>query len=310
VGRIRISPEELEHSKNKIRKIARNWLIRHPGLNPYKVDWSTVYRISTFFVRPVLPDFLIIGAAKSGTTSLYSNLIKHPQIFSAMRKELDFFNQRYHYGNLLYRSFYPTIFTKFYQNYIKKNKMITGEASAGYLPNLYTARRIHELIPEIKLIVILRNPVDRAYSGYNHNFHVGGETLSFEVALNKERERTDEGEKKMLANEKYYSSERFRYGYCYAGQYSVHLKNWFKLFSKKQFLILDFNQLKTEPQGLLNNVFEFLEASKFKVKNQSALNVTKYSKMNSVTREKLINYYKPYNQELFNLIDMKFDWDH
>ena len=133
----------------------------------------------------VLPDFIIIGAVRSGTTSLYYNMCKHPSILSASIDEIGFFDSNYHLGIEWYKSMFPK---KTEMNKIKeKTKFsITGEDTPFYFWKIDAANRIRKILPKIKLIAILRNPVQRAYSNYNLGLRAGTEKLTFEEAVRKE----------------------------------------------------------------------------------------------------------------------------
>jgi len=96
---------------NELRSVVRNWLLKHPTINPYKWFDPGFFRTMTAPLR-VLPDFIIIGVQKGGTSSLYYYLIDHPNIFPSLRKESHFFDR--YLGRRFYRSYFPTIFTKFY----------------------------------------------------------------------------------------------------------------------------------------------------------------------------------------------------
>ena len=127
------------------------------------------FRLITSPLRS-LPDFVIIGAMKSGTTSLYDFLIKHPAIAPAAKKEVMYFSTWYKYklGKLWYRSNFPTNLSRsaFYKK--TTQRLLSGEASPPYLFYPMVPGRMKGVLPDVKLIVILRNPVDRAYSHYHH----------------------------------------------------------------------------------------------------------------------------------------------
>ncbi len=137
----------------------------------------------------VVPDFPIVGAMKSGTSSLYLYTTQHPHVLPALKVEVHYFDINFNRGNKWYRSHFPTIFYKFISRLIKRHKMITGEASPYYLFFPHSAQRIYTTFPNLKIIIILRNPVDRAYSHYFHSTRGGFESLSFEEAVKKESER-------------------------------------------------------------------------------------------------------------------------
>src|SRR5581483_11863989 len=137
----------------------------------------------------VLPDFLVIGGQKCGTTALYNYIIEHPDIYLAVRKQMHYFDNRYEKGDRWYRSGFPTVAEKFYVKNILRKRFITCEATPNYIFHPQAARRVARLLPHAKFILVLRDPVDRAYSHYNHEIRKGTEMLSFEEAIAKEKER-------------------------------------------------------------------------------------------------------------------------
>jgi hypothetical protein len=132
----------------------------------------------------VLPNFLIIGAQKSGTTSLYKYVAQHPQVVPAYKKEIYFFNtpQRYGRGLPYYRAHFPTKWAM----RRPPQPRLTGEASPEYLFHPLAAERVQAAVPHAKFLVLLRNPVLRAYSHYQHMVRSGQETRTFEQALARE----------------------------------------------------------------------------------------------------------------------------
>ena len=149
----------------------------------------TLWRYLTSSKRS-LPDFIIIGAMKSGTSILYNKFLsQHPCIQRATKKEIHFFDNKYSKGILWYKSHFPTLKEK--NNFKVKNSqnMLIGEASPFYIFYPHTARRVYEVLPKVKLIAILRNPVDRAYSHYHHIVRNNKENLSFEAAIESEPKR-------------------------------------------------------------------------------------------------------------------------
>src|SRR5437660_11101224 len=131
------------------------------------------WRASSSWTR-LLPDFLIIGTQKGGTTSLYNYLIEHPGIGPAYTKEIHFFNLNFSRGPAWYRAQFPSRLTRYYAEYIQKTPYITGEASPYYLFHPQAPMRAARYVPKVKLLAILRNPVDRAYSQYQHQLRQPG----------------------------------------------------------------------------------------------------------------------------------------
>ena len=148
------------------------------------------------------PDFIIIGSEKCGTTSLYEYLKKHPNIIASTGKEVSFFDKNFHRGNGWYKSFFPSLLTKFFKQTFSRTKILTFEATPRYLIHPHAAKRISKLYPNVKLIVLFRNPIDRAYSHYEQEtIYAGRETLSFEEAIEKENERISHEYEKMERDE-------------------------------------------------------------------------------------------------------------
>ena len=133
----------------------------------------------------VLPDFIIIGSMKCGTTSLYYNICEHPSVLPAAYDEIGFFDSNYHLGINWYRSMFPTK-RKMEQVKEKTGFAITGEDTPFYIWDPLVAERILKILPNVKLIVLIRNPVDRAYSNYHLGLRSGTENLSFEDAIKSE----------------------------------------------------------------------------------------------------------------------------
>jgi len=193
---------------------------------------KSTYRAYCSLMGPfhVLPDFFIIGAARSGTTSLYEYLIQHPSIESCVVKQLHYFDQYHDRGTKWYQANFPLKTKKFYSEKILKKKFITGEATPYYLQNPNAPKRIFELIPNAKIIVLLRNPIDRAYSHYQRR-------VSDEVTTQEETRIKGEMEK-MEKNENYFSYKYHQLSYISAGLYLQHLKRWMVVFPKNQFFII------------------------------------------------------------------------
>ena len=253
----------------------------------------------------VLPDFIIIGTARSGTTSLYYNICEHPCVIPAAYDEIGFFDSNYHLGINWYRSMFPT---QRKMEEVKKNTgfAITGEDTPFYIWNQLVANRILTTLPNARLIVLIRNPVDRAYSNYHLGLRSGTENLSFEDAIKSELDRLDTVETHSENNVAKFTIPR---SYIAKGFYAEQLKIWFELFSSEQLFIVNTDDFESYPQKTLNQIYSFLRIPEINVGNLEKHNVESYGKMKSETREFLLDLYKPYNEILFNLIGQKFDWD-
>tara|TARA_B100001123_G_C15227741_1_gene993870 strand:- start:48 stop:875 length:828 start_codon:yes stop_codon:yes gene_type:complete len=260
-----------------------------------KRGWSGITASSR-----VLPNFIIAGTVRSGTTSLYNYICNHPSVLPAAYDEIGFFDSNFQLGTMWYQSMFPT---KKQMELVqeKTNFCLTGEDTPFYFWNKDAIKRISELIPNCKIIMIFRNPVDRAYSNYQLGKRENKEDLSFEKTIEIEKQIINKGTKNLN-----FSEPRT---YLIKSLYSLQLKNWLTSFSKDQLYFLSTEQLSSKPNETMSGIFNFLglprhTLSEFK-KEKKAI----YPEMNISTRNDLLEFFKPYNNELFSLIGNNFSWD-
>lgn len=257
-----------------------------------------------------LPDFILCGAPRCGTTSIYEGLLEHPNIFSAKIKEIHFFDGNYHRGENWYRYHFPSKLKKLINKRIFKKKFVTGEATPFYLIHPHAPHRVKRISSKVKLLVILRNPIDRAYSHFSSAVSNGKEELSFEDAIKEEKNRVWGEMEKMKDNDDYDSSEiYYRKAYFLQGLYYNDLSRWMEIFPRKQFLIISSEEFFKDSTQNFNKIYKFLELSQFNYNKYVHFHLRKYSPMKNETRRLLIEYYKPYNEKLYKLIGKSYDWD-
>ena len=252
-----------------------------------------------------LPDFIIIGTVRSGSTSLYYNICQHPCVLSAAYDELGFFDSNFHLGLNWYRSLFPTLFSKWLVK--QKNQFgITGEDTPFYIWSSVVAKRILKILPNVKLIVLFRNPVDRAYSNYHLGVRECSESLSFEDAIQVELDSLKNSEIESEDNVKKYTIPR---SYIVKGFYADQLKIWLKLFKSEQLFITSTENFESNANNTLNKIYDFLEIPQINLKNLEKHKVTSYPPMKDETRKFLVKLYKTHNEELFEMISTEFDWN-
>jgi len=207
-----------------------------------------------------LPDFLILGTQKGGTTSLYHYLSQHPDVLPAYRKEVHFFDShRYQNGPLEYRAMFPLQARLDLRGRRTGRTTLTGEASPFYLSHPTTAERARELVPDAKLIVLLRDPCERAFSHYRQNVRWNREPLSFADAIDAEAERLREPLKRACAGvDEDRGAALPRYSYVLRGHYADQLDRWHEFYPGKQFLILRSEDLLDKPEATYKRVLAFL----------------------------------------------------
>lgn len=266
----------------------------------------TPYHRATSKIR-LVPDFIIIGGQKCGTTSLFRYLASHPNVIWGWKKETDFFDLYFERGMGWYRMHFPLAVRRYWRQRALSKATFTGEASTGYLFHPLAAQRIAETLPGIKLIALLRNPVDRAYSHYQHQARRGRESLSFEEALECEFEICH-GKEYGLFNQGWYRAGTSTY--LVRGLYYYPLAAWLQTFPGDQVLILSAENLFANPAenfAMLQRFIGFPELwtpSRFKI-----LNRFEYEGMSADTRARLKEYYEPHNRKLFHLLGEDYGWN-
>lgn len=251
--------------------------------------------------RRMLPDFLVIGGQRCGSTSLYNLLIQHPRIAPAFRKEIQYWSLRCDRSLAWYRSHFPLARAG-------EAGIRSGEATPYYLFHPAVPARIRAVLPDVKLIAVLREPVARAYSHYQHEVRSGREAESFEEAIRLEPERLRGERERLLRDPGYYSFEHHRHAYLARGAYAEQLAEWLRHFSRDQMLVMDSRELFEHPGWAVNRAFRFLGLPEFHVPDQRARNAAEYSAMKPAVREHLTRHFGPLNEALFELLGECFDW--
>jgi hypothetical protein len=267
-----------------------------------------------------LPDFLVIGAAKCGTTSLYDWMCQHPLVMRPMtngvpRKELLFFDYRFHRGLDWYRSHFPTAAERARLESAHGVRPQSGEATASYLTDYWVPERVRKVLPDARLIVTMRNPVDRAYSAFHMSRREGLEEFdSFETAIALEADRLAP-ELARTRRDRHYRPDPppplGYWSYLHRSRYAEHVERWLQFFDRTQFLFLEFEALAADPQATLDRVYEFLGLPRHEHSDLPKRNVGSYSSsMDPATRAQLVSYFQPHNQRLRDLTGVPFGWDH
>ena len=255
----------------------------------------------------VLPDFIVIGVGRGGTTSLYNYLNQHNCIQKSSYDEIGFFDDNYHLGLNWYRSMFPTKYEK--QKVIQKfGKFLTYDVTPWYVRRPWTANRIKSLLPSVKIIVVLRNPVDRTYSHYHLTRREKGLTKSFEEIIDEDIQKINNYDDDLKNSEEYYA-ELVQNSHIARGFYLEQLEIWLTIFDKKNILIISSEDLAENTQKTMNSIFNFLDLENQIIPNLQKINVGKYPKMKEETRKTLENYFFDHNKNLFKKIEKYFNWN-
>ncbi|HVY78853.1 MAG TPA: sulfotransferase domain-containing protein [Solirubrobacterales bacterium] len=247
--------------------------------------------------RP-LPDFLVIGAQKAGTTSLLSYLCQHPAVRPPVRKEVHFLDHEFERGPSWYRAHFAR----------RRPGTVTGEATPYYLFHPLAARRAAAVVPGARLVVLLRDPIDRAFSQHNHERVLGFETLPFEAALAAEAERLAGEEERILAEPRYRSFCHQHHSYLARGRYVGQLQRWLECFDRDRVLVLAAEDLFADPRGVVLQTQEFLGLEPLPPSDTSPRNARSYAPIEPALRERLTAGFAAENRRLYELVGREFAW--
>jgi hypothetical protein len=255
----------------------------------------------------MLPSFVIVSVERGGTTSLYRYLTSHPGVGEAFRKEVHYFDMNAVQGPDWYRAHFPLQAWGAWAR-LRHGAGITGEASPYYLYHPHVPVRLARLLPDVRIVALVRNPVERAYSHYHLNVRQGKEDLSFEEALEREDERLAGEWEKLSTDELYWSEPHYRFAYRGRGLYAERLKEWHRHFSVEQILVVRSEDLYTDPAAVVAQVFHHLGVPPFTPSGFKAYNQKPYPGLAPDTRRKLAEFFAPHNQRLYELVGRDLGW--
>lgn len=284
-------------------------------------DWAKeasrpVFRVLgrvTVGLRPA-PDYLIIGTKRGGTTSLYKYLNRHPNVVSMWpgvenAKKTHYFDQHFDRGDRWYREHFPTTLQRGRIERRTGAPTVTGEAAPYYMFHPLVVGRVREHLPEARILVLLRNPVDRIWSHHHERVNAGTETLSFTDALEAEEGRLAGEAERIVAQPGYYSERHDFCSYLARGRYLEHLEPWLEAFPAEQIHIIRSEDLYRQPQVTLPAVHRFLGIPEIAPDVPHRFNYIPASKMDPADRAWLSDYYTPHVKALEERLKRSFEWD-
>ena len=245
------------------------------------------------------PGFLVVGTKRGGSTSAYQWIAEHPQVAPCRTgKGTHYFDVNFHRGEAWFRSGYPKPAPPW---------RTTGEGSPYYMFHPLAPARIKATVPDIKLIAVLRDPVERAWSHHQYEAARGKEDLSFDEALDAEPARLAGERERMIADPTYDSFE-FRYhAYLERGHYAEQIAALYDLFPRDQVLVLKSEALFADPHEELARVWEFIGVDRVDLPGLKPHKVgAKKSPLAPATQQRLEDYYAPHNDALFTLTGIDF----
>lgn len=285
-------------SPRALKEVA-NWSTRRWGM-------ATVDQRST-------PDFLVIGTKRGGTTSLFNYMLMHPGILGLYpqvrgRKSTDYFFRHFDRGEQWYRSHFHTARFRGRVGDRLGYAPLGGEASPFYMWDPRVAQRAFDLSGRLKAIVLLRDPVERAWSHYQERVQNGVEPLSFVDALAAEESRIA-GERERLLNDPGYHSDAYDwYPYRARGVYLPQLENWTSVFPSEQLLVLRSEDMYADVQGVFDAVCQFLGLPDFPLPIRKTFNASARATMPEQAGAELRAYFAGHNARLSEYLGRELAW--
>lgn len=264
----------------------------------------------------MLPDFLVLGTMRGGTSSLYKLLGLHPDAVPSIRKETEYFSRCHDQGLLWYRAHFPLSLRAGAHRRLRGHALRTFEATPGYLFNPQAPVRLGSLLPSARFVVLLRDPVERAYSHHRHQLKLGLEDLDFEQAIAREEERLAGERKRMEQDPEYHSRALHLYSYMDLGHYAEHLDSWLRHFPRDRFFIGRSEDLFEDPPALYDQIVRFLDLRpwrprafrNYSYRDGEAVRRARTRDMPAAARSFLIDHFAPHNRRLYDLLGRDMEW--
>lgn len=258
----------------------------------------------------MLPSFLIVGAERCGTTSMFYVLRQHPAVFSSTlpRKEVHYFDHKHHLGVAWYQCHFPLI-PRARLAARDAGNPAAFEGTPNYMFHPLAPARIHRELPDVRLLVMVRDPVERAYSAYAHQVGFGYETEPFERAvLELEDARLRGEEERIIADPSYYSFNHCHYTYRARGYYADQLERLERLFGRDRIHVVDVGDFHTSPEPVYEQVLDFLRLPHRDLPVFRRQNVRPRSPMPASLRSALEEHFRPHDERLAAWLGHEPSW--
>lgn len=261
----------------------------------------------------VLPNFIIAGFPKCGTTSLFEYLSAHPDIYAPLRKEIWYFSGRRYdedpHHLQWYKGHFPSILRKAYVEGVRREKFLTGEASPDYLtyhPEALT--RMKSLVPNASLVILMRDPVDRTYSYFQHERRSGREKRRFSEVLDAEIDALSQARGRVLYTNELYKDRHQRDSYLITSLYVNYLERLFSIWSGEKILVVKSEDMFSQPVKTFHDILEFLGLGYVDCGEGLVHNKGRYDAPKNPELVRLSEYVAPFNERLYQLIGRDMGW--
>ncbi len=259
------------------------------------------------------PDFLVIGTKRGGTTSLWRMLLSHPQVMPMVPKPKNlkssqFFTAEYRRGPRWFAGHFPTSVAR-QRHAARHGRALVGEASPNYLWDPRVPERARALLPDARIVVLLRDPVSRAFSHWQERVKQGTEWLSFEEALEAEDGRLAGELDRMLADPAYFSAAYDWYSYRSRGEYAEQVRRWLEVYPAEQVLVLRSEDFYAVPVETAGQITDFLGLDRLPLPRLHWNTSSRTDPpMTEAANQALRAYFAPFNQKLAEILDSEVWW--
>lgn len=260
-----------------------------------------------------LPDFLIVGGMRCGTSSLYKYLGYHPLVIPSLRKEIHYLSVEFDRGEAWYRSHFPTAARRRLVRAVRGREPLAFEATPDYLFHPYAPSRAAALVPDARIIALLRDPVERAISHYFHGVRAGFETLPLEEALLREEERIGPDLERLRRDPLDRCFDLRAFSYVARGIYADQLEAWFACYPRSRVLVVRSEDLFGRPGETYAEILRFLDLPPWRPPR-----FPNYSYQGGERREDprvppevrrwLEEQFEPHNRRLYDLLGRDLGW--
>ena len=250
--------------------------------------------------RRALPDFVVIGGQRCGTTSLFESLSQHHDIEPSFSKEVHYFDLFHERGLDWYRAHFPLA--------SRMSGSVCFEATPNYLSSVHAPGLMHAVMPDTKMIVLMRDPVERTHSSWKLRVYEGSDDRPFVKAVEEELAGVTVTYEDVLDDRRQHMARAMRWSYVEKSRYAEHLTRWFEVFDRDQFLILESEALFANPADGLASIEAFVGIDHDPTVTLPRSNFTAASSIDPPVRQYLTEYFAPHNERLTELTGLTFTW--
>ena len=292
-------------------RITQHELLEKPGLRELKsgARWCQEQAAVATWESRVLPQLVLAGVQRSGTTALFEALHRLSTVERPRRgKGSHYFSYNYHRGWQWFQAQFPT------RRWARRVEAGHGrplfcfDACPYYLFHPFAVERMALALPDVKVMVMLRDPVRRAESHFHHSVNHGHETLSFEAAVAAEESRLAGEDDRMQEDWTYWSHSHEHHSYISKGMYAHQLERLYRHYGNDQVMVIQSEAFYRRPNQVLAQVTDWLDLPTVELDQDDDRNGHRYQPMDEAMRSRLVDLYRDPNERLYQLIGERYDW--